>query len=122
MQPTAATVFGLPGLEVSEVAAAAELGRSALVVIDNMDALARAVIHAFAFLELSDDTAIDPDCAVKAMEMLAADLQDCTAEEKAALERAVNAEHKAHLAGKATKDDLIFYKEFMTNLGLNGEE
>jgi hypothetical protein len=29
LQPTAATVFGLPGLEVSEVAAAAELGRSA---------------------------------------------------------------------------------------------
>jgi hypothetical protein len=29
LQPTAATVFGLPGREVSEVAAAAELERSA---------------------------------------------------------------------------------------------
>jgi hypothetical protein len=29
LQPTAATVFGLPGLNVSEVAAAAELERSA---------------------------------------------------------------------------------------------
>jgi hypothetical protein len=29
LQPTAATVFGLPGLEASQVAAAAELERSA---------------------------------------------------------------------------------------------
>ena len=46
-----------------------------------MDALARAVVHAFAFLELSDDETIDPDSAVEAMEMLTADLQECTEEE-----------------------------------------
>jgi 5'-deoxynucleotidase YfbR-like HD superfamily hydrolase len=88
----------------------------------NMKALAQAVVHAFVFLELSDDEAVDSDAAVDAMEMLAADLQECSEEEKAALEKAVSEELKAQMARKAPKKVLDFYKNFMENLGLEDKE
>ncbi len=87
-----------------------------------MNALAQTVIHALAFLELSDDETIDPDSAVEAMEMLAADLQECTAEEKAALKRAIDAEYKLEKARKAPTKVLTFYKNLMNNFGLADEE
>lgn len=87
-----------------------------------MDALAKAVVDAFAFLELSADETIDPDSAVEAMEMLTYDLQQCTDVEKAALKKALDAEYKAQKARKASKNVLKFYKEFFTNTGLDEED
>jgi hypothetical protein len=87
-----------------------------------MDALAKAVVDAFAFLELSDDETIDPDAASEAMEMLAYDLQKCTDAEKAALKKALDAEYKAKKARKASKKVLTFYKDFFSNTGLDDEE
>jgi hypothetical protein len=79
-----------------------------------MKALARAVIDAMAFLELSDEPAVDDDAAVQAMEMLAADLQDCSMEEKGAL-REVLAEYIAGSRGKRKR----FYATFMADAGLD---
>lgn len=87
-----------------------------------MDALAKAVVDAFAFLELSDEETIDPDSAMEAMEMLTADLQQCTDAEKAALKKALDAEYKAQKAGKTSKKVLQFYKNFFANYGLEEED
>lgn len=83
-----------------------------------MNALANAVVHAMAFLEFSDDDVIDPDVAVQTMEVLTYDIQKCTAAEKAALKKALEAEHKAQKARKAPKEVLKFYKEFFAHVGL----
>ena len=82
-----------------------------------MKALARAVVDAMAFLELSEYPAVDDDAAVQAMEMLSADLRDCTAREKSAL-RQVVAEYAATSRGKRKK----FYESFMSDAGLDGRE
>ena len=78
-----------------------------------MKALARAVVDAMAFLELSEYPAVDDDAAVQAMEMLSADLRRCTPREKAAL-REVLAEYVASTRGKAR----AFYQSFMADAGL----
>lgn len=49
-----------------------------------MKHLCRAIIWNACFLELSGDDVIDPDSAVKALEDIAAALQEATEEEKAA--------------------------------------
>jgi hypothetical protein len=56
LQPTAATVFGLPGLEVSEVAAAAELRRSAVEEF------------AVGWLPETDVTAVQPELIARLLE------------------------------------------------------
>jgi hypothetical protein len=84
-----------------------------------MDALAKAVVDAFAFLELSDDETIDPDSAVEAIEMLTHDLQKCTDAEKAALKKALDAEYMAQKFRKAPANILKFYKDFFENTGLD---
>ena len=75
-----------------------------------MKALARAVVDAMAFLELSEPPAVDDDAAVAALEMLSADLQGCTAREKAAL-RGVLSEYAAASRGRRKK----FYESFMSS-------
>jgi hypothetical protein len=81
-----------------------------------MQHLAKAVVDAFAFLELSPDTEIDQDAAVKAMEMLTYDLRRCSPEERAALARAATAEYKAQKAAGASRKVLKFYKEFTRDM------
>jgi len=76
-------------------------------------ALARAVVDAMAFLELSEYPAVDDDAAVQALEMLSKDLQGCTPREKAAL-REVLAEYAASSRGKRK----AFYQSFMADAGL----
>jgi hypothetical protein len=81
-----------------------------------MQRLAKAVVDAFAFLELSGDSEIDPDTAVKAMEMLTYDLRKCSPEERAALAQAAGAEYKAQKAAGASRRTLKFYKDFTEDL------
>lgn len=45
----------------------------------------RAVVHMAAFLELSDDNAVDPDVAVKQLESLAFELQQLAPDGREAL-------------------------------------
>jgi hypothetical protein len=49
-----------------------------------MKNLSRAIIWSACFLELSSDEIVDPDSAVRALEDIAATLQDATKEEKEA--------------------------------------
>ncbi len=81
-----------------------------------MQHLAKAVVDAFGFLELSGDTEIDPDAAVKAMEMLTADLRACTPEEQAALMQAARAEYQAQRAAGASRKVLKYYKDFTKDM------
>ena len=81
-----------------------------------MKHLARAVVEAFTFLELSDNDQVDVDEAVRAMEMLSATLGDCSPEELTALRTAAaEALHKAKQAD-ANLDTIYFLENFMTNL------
>jgi uncharacterized protein YgfB (UPF0149 family) len=65
-----------------------------------MKNLCRALIWNACFLELSDDDVIDPDSALKALEDMAAALQQATEEEKQAFVAAC-AEEAADLANTA---------------------
>jgi len=91
-----------------------------------MKHLAKAVVDAMAFLELSEDEVIDPDSAVKAMEMIAATLQDASDEEVEALRQAAMAELNAQSAVNAPEEVIDFYENFLVDLGLEefeeGEE
>lgn len=80
---------------------------------ERMKTFARAILIASGFLELSDDSAVDPDAAVAAMEAIAAELQGATAEERAALKQAA-AEMARRERGKAR----AFYASFVDAIGL----
>jgi hypothetical protein len=77
-----------------------------------MKALARAVLDAMSFLELSEPPVVDEDAAVAALEMLAAELQRCTPKEKSVL-REVAAERAVDARGRAKK----FYDSLAIDLG-----
>jgi hypothetical protein len=81
-----------------------------------MNHLAKAVVDAFAFLELSDDDVVDPDNAVEAMEMLTAELRECSPAERQALAEAAKAELTAQRAAGAPAETLEFYETFVENL------
>jgi hypothetical protein len=81
-----------------------------------MNHLAKAVVDAFAFLELSGDDVVDPDDAVGAMEMLTAELRECSSAERQALADAASAEHAAQIAAGAPAETLEFYETFVENL------
>lgn len=67
-----------------------------------MENLARAVITAMAFLELSDPMTVDEDAAVKIMEDICASLQEASPKERAALRRTLEKE-KAGAKGERRK-------------------
>lgn len=79
-----------------------------------MKTLARGILIACAFLELSDDTAVDPDAAVRAMEDIAAELQKAAPEERESL-RSVAAEMAREERGAVKK----FYESFVEHVGLH---
>ena len=87
-----------------------------------MKHLARALVDALAFLELSGDDVIDPDTAVKAMEMISATLQDASDEEVDALAQAAMDALNAQSANDATEEVLDFYENLLVDLGLEEEE
>jgi hypothetical protein len=86
-----------------------------------MKHLAKAVVDAMAFLELSEDEVIDPDSAVKAMEMITATLHEATDEEVDALRQAAMAELSAQSAVNAPEEVIDFYENFLVDLGLEEE-
>ena len=87
-----------------------------------MDKIARALVNAAAFLELSGDDVVDPDSAVAAMEDIVAGLVDASSDEIAALKRAAEAERDARAKRGADEDTLDFFDHFLENFGLVEED
>ena len=86
-----------------------------------MKSIAKALVDAAAFLELSGDDVVDPDSAVGAMEMIISDLAGCTQEEKSAIaEAAATAASESKNSGSSA-EMIQFYENFINNCGL-GEE
>jgi len=86
-----------------------------------MKALARAVINAAAFLELSDDRTVNPELAVQALEEIAFHLAECTEEEKKALAE-VLAEMRANEMETGPRPDVLaFLDGFLVSFGLADE-
>jgi len=83
-----------------------------------MKALARAVINAAAFLELSDDKALDPELAVQALEELALHLSRCTEEEKKAVAEVLAEMRANELETGPRPDVLAFLDSFPVSFGL----
>ena len=91
----------------------------------DMRSLARSVIFAVQFLELSDDSVVDPSDAVTAMESIADELSRSTAEEREALRSALAEliDQNASLPmTDASRVRLQFYTDFMTSFGLDETE
>jgi hypothetical protein len=82
-----------------------------------MKQLARALVNAAAFLELSEDDVVDPDSAVKAMEEIAYDLSTLSAAEYATLEEVCS-----DLANEARSigfsDKVHFCESFLNDFGV----
>ena len=87
-----------------------------------MRALARSVIEAALFLELSGDDVVDPDSAVKALEGIAHELQGTDVTERLALRGALDElmeAEKSRPGGSAYRPEVVeFYRTFMGNFGL----
>jgi hypothetical protein len=90
-----------------------------------MIALARSVIEAARFLELSSDDLVDPDAAGKALESIAHELGSIDESERGALREALDeliGDEQAGRDGSAPRTDVIeFYQSFMENFGLEEE-
>jgi hypothetical protein len=90
-----------------------------------MKALARSLIQAALFLELSGDDVVDPDSAVRALESIAHELADAGEAERLALREVLDElirEEQDRLGGSAPRPEVIqFYRSFMENLGLQAE-
>ena len=78
-----------------------------------MKSLAKVVVDALAFLELSGEDVIDSDAAVAVMESFAAELRESSPEERAALAEAVRARYESQKAAGASSRVLDFYSRFM---------
>jgi hypothetical protein len=87
-----------------------------------MIALARSVIEAARFLELSSDDLIDPDAAVKILESIALELVRSDDAERTALREALDELIGEELAGRegcpSRQEVVDFYESFMENFGL----
>jgi len=86
-----------------------------------MRALARSVIFSAQFLELSDETTVDSDDAVRALESIADELSRSTADEREALGAALEELIDETALLPVTEEQRIrlqFYTEFMELFGL----
>lgn len=84
-----------------------------------MKALARALINAAAYLELADESQVDPELALQALEEIAYNLSYCSAEEKQALAD-VLADMKAAELDQQTRPDMLeFLNNFLASFGLD---
>jgi len=83
-----------------------------------MITLAKALIEAAAFLELSSDDTVNPDDAVRALEDIAATLQSASRDEVAAIRAAVQELIAEERASFARADALRFYEHFLESVGL----
>ena len=88
-----------------------------------MKTLARALINAAAFLELSGEKALDPGAAVQALEEIAYTLSHCTPDEKAAVAEVLEEMRAVELENGPRPEVLEFLDTFLTSFGLEeGEE
>ena len=78
-----------------------------------MKTLARVILETAAFLELSDDTIVNEDDAVRAMESMTAELESASPQERAALREAAR-----QLAKESSGPAMTFYATFMSAMGL----
>ena len=83
-----------------------------------MKALARALVNAAAFLELSEGV-FDPDAALQALEDIGLHLGHCTAEEKKALTDVLAEMRAAELESDPRPDVLEFLDTFPESFGLD---
>ena len=78
-----------------------------------MKMLARALLETAAFLELSDDSIVNEDDAVRAMDAMAGELESASPQERAALREAAR-----QLAKESSGPAKTFYATFMSAMGL----
>jgi hypothetical protein len=83
-----------------------------------MKTLAKALINAAAFLELSSDDVVNPDGAVKALESIAYTLHSASPEEISVIREALHEMTEVERAGAARADVLEFYEQFLENCGV----
>ncbi len=86
-----------------------------------MQHLAKAIVEALAFLELSGRDIVDPEAAVKTMEAMATTLQGATQEERDAIIEAAMRELNKQSAADAPEEVLDFYEHLAADLGLEEE-
>jgi hypothetical protein len=86
-----------------------------------MRALARALITAVAFFELSDEDVVDSDAAVQVLEDLSGELASCTPEEKAALRAALAQMKASEQLNEARPEVLEFFDSFLYTTGLEDD-
>ena len=87
-----------------------------------MKALARALVNAAAYLELTGEDGVDPESALQALEEIAYNLSYCTAEEKKVLAEVLADMRAAELQNGPRPEMLDFLDTFLTSFGLAGEE
>jgi len=87
-----------------------------------MNTLARALINAAAFLELSGEKALDPGAAEQALEEIAYTLGHCTQEGKATLAEVLAEMRAAELESGPRPEVLEFLDTFLTSFGLEEGE
>ena len=83
-----------------------------------MKTLAKALIDAAAFFELSGDDAVNPDDAVKALESISHTLHAASSEEIAALREVLRKKVEEERAGLGRADLLKFYEHFLESFGV----
>ena len=87
-----------------------------------MKALARALINATAYLELADESQIDPELALQALEEIAYNLHFSTDEEKKALAEVLADMRAAEIDHQTRPEMLDFLDTFLASFGLAGDE
>jgi len=83
-----------------------------------MKALARAVINAAAFLELSDEDSVDPDLALQALEEISYNLNHADRAERQALVEALAEMRASEMETGPRPDVLEFLDSFLETFGL----
>ena len=86
-----------------------------------MKALARALINAAAYLELADETQVDPELALQALEEIAYNLSYASDDEKQAVAEVLAEMRAAELENQTRPEMLEFLNTFMVSFGLADE-
>jgi hypothetical protein len=83
-----------------------------------MKSLARALINAAAYLELADESQVDPELALQALEEIAYNLSYATEAEKTAITETLADMRAAELEGEPRAEMLDFLDTFLISFGL----
>jgi hypothetical protein len=86
-----------------------------------MKALARAVINVAAYLELADESQVDPELALQALEEIAYNLSYASEEEKQSIAEALTDMKAAELESGTRPEMLEFLENFPVSFGLADE-